>query len=120
MASGFLTPNGVPMVAITVAGHPLDAAIDTGFESGFQLPDSWLPFLNPPSKQAVRFILPNGLVEDTTTYTVRVELDSSGIDVETYFSPNDDVIVGLELLRGFRLEINFVAGSVVLERVTSP
>ena len=120
MASGFLTSVGVPVVGITIAGHQLDAALDTGFESGLQLPDVWLPILNPPPKQAVRFLLPNGAYEDTTTYTVRVELDSTEIEVETFFSPNDDVIVGLDFMRDYRLEINFVAGTVVLERVVSP
>jgi hypothetical protein len=67
LATGYLTPNSVPVVPIEIAGQRFDAAIDTGFESGVQLPLSWFPILNPPPKQEVQFLLPNGDIE--TTYT---------------------------------------------------
>ncbi len=118
MATGFLTAQGVPVVPIEIAGQRHDAAIDTGFESGVQLPLSWLPILNPPVKQEVRFLLPNGDIETTHTYSVPVEIDGETIDAEAYFSPNEEILVGLEVLQGHRLEINFVTGSVILEQVT--
>ena len=117
MATGFLNPQGVPIAPIEIAGQRLDAAIDTGFESGVQLPLSWFPVLNPPPKQEVRFLLPNGDIETTYTYSIRVGIDGDQFETEAYFSPNEEVLIGLEAMRGYRLEINFVAGTVVLERV---
>ena len=117
MATGFLNPKGVPVVPIEIAGQRFDAAIDTGFESGVQLPLTWFSILNPLPKQEVRFLLPNGDIETTYTYSVGVEIDGKQIEAEAYFSPNEEVLLGLESLRGHRLEINFVTGSVLLERV---
>ncbi len=119
MATGFLTPQGVPAVPVEIAGHRLDAAIDSGFESGVQLPPAWLPTLNPPLKQEVRFLLPNGDVEIASTYSVSVGIDGVQVEVEAYCSPNDDVLLGLETLKDYRLEVNFPAGTVLLERVTA-
>jgi predicted aspartyl protease len=118
MTAGFLTPRGVPVVPIEIAGGQFDAAIDTGFESGVQLPLPWLSILNPPRKQESQFLLPNGYIETTYTYLVRIGIDGEEYEVEAYFSPNNEVLIGLESLRGHRLEINFAAGSVLLERVT--
>ena len=117
MPLGRVNSAGMPTVPIVVAGLELEAAIDTGYEGGLQLPLAWLSVLNPPPRAKTRYQLPNGQIIEEVTYSVPVRINGDELDADTYFSPNDDVLIGVEILRGYRLEINSFTGSVILDRV---
>ena len=116
MPTGIVAPDGRPLIGIEVAGQAIDAIIDTGFECGLQLPDHWLPVLNPQPLRRVTYQFSDGHIDTKTTYSVQVTIDSVSSDAETYFSSTDEVLIGVDLLRHFRLTIDWPAGTVSLER----
>ena len=117
MVAGRLTPNGLVLVPVELGGRPFEAVVDTGFEGALQLPDWLFPHLNPPVRSQVQYQLPTGQIAFGNTYDVTVTLGGDDFVCEALFSPNDEVLIGVELLRDYRLEVNFPAGAVVVERV---
>ena len=116
MASGRLASDNRPLITVEVDGLTIEAVIDTGFDGGVQLPDHLLPVLNPPFISRVPFQYPNGQIDWRDTHRVRVVVGGEDTDAVAIFSPNDEVVLGLELLQHFRLTIDFPAGTVELAR----
>lgn len=114
MLVGRLNANGAPIVSVEIDGVLYDATLDTGFESGLQLPATLFPAPPPPRVRAVKFEHANGTASWVYTYLIRVTFASVVIDAETYFSPTDEVLVGVDLLKPYRLTIDFPAGTVEL------
>lgn len=116
MASGRLASDKRPLIGIDVDGHPVEAVIDTGFDGGIQLPNAFFPLLNPTPVGREPFLYPNGVIEWLPTYRLRVVVDGSEVETALIFSPNDEVLIGTELLQHFRLTIDYPAGTVELSR----
>ena len=116
MAVGYLKPNGLPVVPIELAGQTVEAAVDTAFEGGLQLPDSWQAALGSQPLRRITYLLGTGQTSTVITYAVKVTIDSEEFVTEAFFSPSDEFLIGLDLLREFRLTIDFPAGTVLLER----
>jgi predicted aspartyl protease len=117
MATGAVDPEGRPTIRIEHAGREYEAIVDTGFESGLQLPDGLFTALSPRLYREVKFQLGGGQDEyETKTYKVWCKIDSDAWEVEAFFAATDEILIGLELLRPYRLTIDFPAGTVLLER----
>jgi predicted aspartyl protease len=104
------------MIQIELAGTLFPAVIDTGFESGLQLPDPFLPVLNPPVHAKATFQYADGSSGVKQTYLVRVGIDGEEYETETVFAPVNEIMVGYGLLWHFRLTIDYPAGTVRLEK----
>jgi len=117
MLTGRLNPAGLPAVPITVSGTTYEALVDTGFDGAIQLPDWMAAVLNPALKARAAYQLPDGSITVVDTYDVTVTFDGQDVATETFFSPNDEVLIGVQFLRDYRIEVHFPAGTVSLERV---
>jgi len=118
MVRGTLRSTGSPVVPLEIAGQVFEAVIDTGFEGGLQLPNIFISILNPVFAGRQRYELPDGSVLISDLYDVVVILDGIGLDLRTQFSQSDEILLGTDALKDYRLEINFVARTVLLERMT--
>jgi hypothetical protein len=58
-----------------------------------------------------------GQIVDEDTYGVDFPLDGHTLIVEATFVSGTEILIGTHLLRQYRLEINFPARTVLLERV---
>ena len=54
------------------------------------------------------------------TYLVSFTLDGHTQTVETLFGDSDEILLGVEALRDYRLVIDFPVGTVTLDRVATP
>jgi predicted aspartyl protease len=118
MATGQVSPAGMPVVQIEVAGHRLEAVVDTGFEGGLQLPNAWRNRLNPRPYRQVTYQLGGGQTLVEVTYLVAMTLDGHHQTVETLFAPSDEILLGVDALRDYRLTVDFPAGTVAVDRAT--
>ncbi|HET6573861.1 MAG TPA: hypothetical protein VFG68_09685 [Fimbriiglobus sp.] len=117
MVQGALRPRGTPVVPIEVAGQTFEAILDTGFEGGLQLPDVFQPIVggNFVIREPIQY--GDGSIGHVDVYEVTVRFDGEDQVLRTQFAGSDELILGIEALKDYRLEINFVARSVLLERV---
>lgn len=119
MPTGHFRGTGSPMVWLTLAGNAFEAVLDTGFEGGLQLPDAWrpplLPLLTRPH-QELTYQMPDGRIAKTYSYWLDVEFGSDALVVETIFMSGDEILLGVDALRDYRLTIDFPAGTVAVDR----
>jgi predicted aspartyl protease len=117
LIAGAVNADGVPVVILPVAGQTWPATIDTGFNGYLELPDALRSSANPRFIGRIYSFLAGGqtIVEDG--YLVDFPFDGQTVRAETTFVTGGGVLIGTRLLRDYRLEINFVAGTVVLEKV---
>ena len=115
MIQGTVTEDGVPIVLLPAAGAVWPATIDTGFNGDLELPDALRPFVNPRLLAPTEWLLAAGqrVVEDT--YEVEFPFDGAMLTVEATFTPNDSILIGTGLMAQYRLTVDFVAGTVLLE-----
>jgi hypothetical protein len=64
-----------------------------------------------------RAFLAAGQSVEEDTYAVDFPFDGETVAALATFVPGDSILIGTGLLRRYRLEINFVARTVLLERV---
>ena len=117
MIQGTVTEDGVPMVSLLVAGRTWSATVDTGFNGDLELPDALRPFVNPRFLAPTEWLLAGGqrIVEDT--YEVEFPFDGATLAVEATFVADDSILIGTGLMAQYRLTVDFVAGTVLLEHL---
>ena len=117
MITGEVTDDTVPLIEFPLAGETYPAVIDTGFNGDLELPASLRDRLPVRFLYSIESILAAGqsIVEDL--YAVAVPFDGQMVQAEVTFSGGHDILIGTRLLRGHRLEIDFVRRTVRLERV---
>ena len=116
MITGSLTPDGVPVIRIDVAGTSWTAIIDTGFNGDLELPSRLQPLVNARFICRNRSLLAAGQIIEEDTYAVDFPFDGQVRLAEATFAAHDEILIGTHLLREHRLEIDFPAGTVRLER----
>lgn len=117
MIVGTVGLDGVPIVMLSVAGTLWPAIVDTGFNGDLELPARFQPSVNARFYCQNRSLLAGGQVIDEDTYLVDFPFDGRTILAEATFVPGAEILIGTHLLRSYRLEIEFPAGTVSLERV---
>ena len=116
MATGQLTPTGRATVAVEIAGQNFEAVIDTGYEGGLQLPLDWLAILAPPVHARVTYQLGTGVIVTRDTYLVSFTMDGHTQTVETLFGDSDELLLGVDAMRDYRLVIDYPASTAALDR----
>jgi predicted aspartyl protease len=117
---GTVTPDGVPMVSLVVAGQTWPATVDTGFNGDLELPEALRPYLNARFLAATEWLLAGGQRSVEDTYEVDFPFDGAVLVVEATFVADDSILIGTGLMAGYRLTVDFVAAAVLLERLASP
>lgn len=120
MATGRLTSKYVALIPIELFGKPYEAVIDTGFEGSLQLPNSLFQLVNPVHYRFLTYEYGAGQTGTMPSYWVKLTIDGIEYQAETIFADTDQLLIGVEMLTGFRLEIHFVTGLVLLERMPTP
>lgn len=117
MITGSVTPDGIPVIALTLAGESWRAILDTGFNGDLELPGRLQPFVNARFLCRNRSLLAAGQIIEEDSHLVDLAFDGETRLAEATFAAHDEILIGTHLLRGFRLEIDFPAQTVRWERV---
>lgn len=81
------------------------------------MPDVLRPFVNPRFICRIRSLLAGGQTIDEDNYLVDVPFDGQSVVVEATFASAEEILIGTHLLRRYRLEIDFVQRTVLMQRV---
>jgi predicted aspartyl protease len=120
MIMGTVTDGGEPVVLLPVGGRDWRAVIDTGFSGNLELPDALRGAVNPRYTADVYSILAGGVEIIEDGYDVDFPFDGRMFAADATFVDGETILIGTRLLRDYRLEIDFVARTVKLDRVTPP
>jgi clan AA aspartic protease len=122
MMQGCVNDSGEPVVRIAVYGKfgasvDVDAIIDTGFSEYLTLPFSIIQGLNLDQLDTVRIRLADGSHASCDIYRGRVGWLDAAITVDIQ-SAETDPLVGLKLLQGCNLSVDFTENGIVsIERL---
>lgn len=122
MIEGIVDEANQPVIEINLLnkrGGSLTAAavLDTGFSGWLVLPHSSIEELDLEPDVVREGLLADGQVASFIVYSGTVIWDGEGVDV-TILATSDVALVGMELLRGFRLEIDVVPrGRVLIKKL---
>lgn len=117
MITGTVTLSGEPTIEIPVAGLMMKAVIDTGFNGGLQLPYAVFAPLNPRFAGRVVSVLAAGQAVFEDIYNLQFLFDGRVVPTDATFVQDTVILIGTSLLRHHRLDINFKARTVLIERV---
>ena len=116
MIHGTVSAAGIPTIILSIAGQEWTAIIDTGFNGDLELPEVLRNFLNPQYVGKVTSALAGGQTIQEDVYLVDFPFDGEVTQVRTTFVVDSDILIGTHLLREYRLQIDFVRRTVVLEK----
>src|SRR5262249_17475686 len=114
--TGAVDADGVPVVHLTVAGRTWRATIDTGFNGDLELPYALGPSVNARFLGRGQATLAAGQSIEEEYYLVDFPFDGRPVTALASFTAGTEILVGTRLLRDHRLEIDFPARQVKLER----
>lgn len=117
MLTGTVTDDGVPQILLAVAGQSWPVIIDTGFNGELELPDHLRQAVNARFIGHIYVALGGGQYVEEEVYLVDFPFDGETLLAEATFVPGQEILLGAQLLRRYRLEIDFPARTVRLERV---
>jgi predicted aspartyl protease len=100
-----------------VAGQVWPAVVDTGFNGDLELPDHLRPHVNARFRGTCLSVLAGGQSVLEDVFVVDFPFDGRTVVVAATFVPHGPILIGTSLLQSYRLTIDFVARTVVLERV---
>ena len=118
--TGELSPDGTPFFRLDLAGTKWIAILDTGFSGDLELPLALADHFQGIPSGPQTFILASGLAVTDETYIIDFPFDGHIVSAEAAFNPVTEILLGTHLLRDYRLEIDFPAGTVKLTRVQGP
>ena len=117
MIAGTVTAEGEPLITMVIAEREWPAVIDTGFNGDLQLPDECRKSLKARWAGRSTWLLANNQSVEEDRYLSQVEFDGDVIPVMIGFCSAAEILIGTHLLRRHRLNIDFVARTVFVERV---
>ena len=117
MITGTVTTDGVPIISIMIAGSPYSAVIDTGFNGDLELPQKLRNQLRPKFICRAESHLAGGITIDEELFLLDFPFDGRSVRAHATFVDGDDILIGTNLIRGYRLSINFVARKVRLQHL---
>ncbi len=116
MIQGTVSPDGVPVIQLSVKRRTWPAIVDTGFNGDLELPEALKSPLKARFRNEVESALAGGQIVREDNYTLHFPFDDETLFAEATFVPGDQILIGTHLLREHRLTIDFVARTVLLER----
>ena len=116
MIDGVVSGDGAPLVSLTLAGRQCRSVVDTGFNGSLELPEVFRELLPAVPMGTVRSELAAGIVVEEESFMVRISFDGEMVLAQVTFAPVVEGLIGTELLADHRLEIDFPARTVRLNR----
>lgn len=117
--TGEVDLRGTPILRMTIDGQEWVAVIDTGFDGELELPEVLSTYFHGEPVGEAETTLGGGTVILEDMFQIAFPFDGETVLAEACFSPVDEILIGTTLLLNYKLEINFVARTVNLERITS-
>ena len=117
MITGSVDEDGIPYVTLTIGGQSWRSVIDSGFNGGLELPEALAPFVYPQYWGQNESLLAGGQAIIEEYYRVVFPFDGKTVVAEASFVPGNEILLGTQLLRRYRLTINFPERTVVLEQI---
>ncbi len=90
----------------------VDAVVDTGYNASLTLPAAIVAALNLVRRSSSRAMLADGSIRRFDTYAAEVNWGGSWRMVAVS-ALGDEVLIGMQLLAGHRIQIDVVSGGVV-------
>ncbi len=116
MMYGTVSDISVPTIILPIAGQDWSATIDTGFNGDLELPEVLRNVLDPQYVGRVTSSLAGGQTIEEDVYLVDFPFDDQIIQARATFVFDSDILIGTRLLQEYRLQIDFVRRTVVLEK----
>ncbi len=117
MIEGQINEHGTPLIPLRLADQDWLAIVDTGFNGGLELPAALADVLNAESFGKVESRLAAGIVVSEEVFLVELDFDGRREFTPATFAAVRHVLIGTRLMRRHRLELDFPARTVRLERV---
>jgi predicted aspartyl protease len=114
---GEVTDDGVVQLWMEFAGRHWPAAIDTGFNGDLELPEALFATFGHVFVGIATFELAAGQQAEEDLFYVEFPFDGESVAASTTFVLGDTILIGTGLLRHHRLTVDFVARTVLIERV---
>ena len=119
MIEGSVTDDGVPQIELMISGSTWTAVVDTGFNGDLELPMQLQESVHAEHLGSIVSSLAGGQSITEENYDVQIPFDGQTVHAQATFVDADEVLIGTRLLRDYRLFIDFPAGTVILERMTT-
>ena len=119
MMRGTVSDIGVPTIILSIAGQEWSVTIDTGFNGDLELPEVLRNVLEPQYVGRLTSSLAGGQTIEEDVYLVDFPFDGQIIQARVTFVVDGDILIGTRLLQEYRLQIDFVRQTVLLERVAT-
>jgi len=117
LIEGIITEDDVPTIAVEFGSQRWQAIIDTGFNGELELPERLRPHVNARFVgRATSLLAANQLIEKDL-FLVDFPFDGRIVRAQATFVDGDEILVGTGMLRDYRLQIDFPAGTVFIEKV---
>ena len=120
MIQGVVSQQGVPTIRLPIANQEWPATIDTGFNGDLELPEALRASVNIVDYIGpIKFALAGGQTSVEDVHLVEFPFDGKVIEAEAAFVADSQILIGTNLLRDYRLQVNFVTRTVELERAST-
>ncbi len=116
MMHGTVSDIGVPTIILSIEGQDWQAMIDTGFNGDLELPEVLRNVLKPQYAGRVTSSLAGGQTIEEDVYLVDFPFDGQIVQAKATFVVGSEILIGTHLLQEYRLQIDFVRQTVVLEK----
>lgn len=110
--------DGIPIVLLAIGDMNQAMIFDTGFNGDLELPEAIRSAVNPRFMGRFRSLLAGGQSVDEDLFAVTIPFDGRIIEAQATFSPQLLGLIGTNLLRDYRLEIDFVEKTLILSGVS--
>ena len=117
--SGEIDYEITPILRLMIGDQEWIAVIDTGFNGDLELPERLRDEFATELFGESRTILGGGTVITEDLFRIDFPFDGEDVPALAAFAPVDQSLIGTHLLRNYRLDINFVARTVLLEKIVS-
>ena len=116
MIAGRVTEDDIPVIEVAVGDQQWQAIIDTGFNGALELPVRLRPQVNArPRGRVVSILAANQQIEEDV-FLVDFPFDGQTMRVEATFVESQQILIGMRLLRDYRITIDCPARSVAIEK----
>src|SRR4051812_48881697 len=120
MIRGIVNSEGVPEISLIVADREWPTVIDTGFNGDLELPESLRANVNARYTTDIVSLLAGGQELTESAYDVDFPFDDRLVTAEATFVGHSGILLGTHMLSEYRLTIDFVARTVLLEHRSAP
>jgi hypothetical protein len=95
--TGYVTPDGIPMLSLPVGGQNWPAILDTGFNGDLELPDAIRSSVNARFQGRVLSVLASDQEIEEDSYLVDFPFDGLLLTAEATFVSAGDILIGTHL-----------------------